>query len=127
VADGPEPAIRVFLIADIRGYTRFTYEHGDEAAAELAVMFGQVVTRVVSEFGGAVLEFRGDEALAVFASARQAVRSALALQEEFGCMPTRHHPTGLPVIGSEAARKLQDPAAIPSNTLLKRHHPDPLL
>ena len=36
-------------------------------------------------------------------------------------------PTNLPVVGREAARKLQDPAAIPSNTLLKRHHPDPLL
>jgi class 3 adenylate cyclase len=29
-------AIRTFLIADIRGYTRFTNELGDEAASRLA-------------------------------------------------------------------------------------------
>jgi class 3 adenylate cyclase len=27
---------RTFLIADVRGYTRFTQQHGDEAAARLA-------------------------------------------------------------------------------------------
>ncbi len=33
---GPPAAgeLRTFLIADVRGYTRFTVEHGDEAAAE---------------------------------------------------------------------------------------------
>jgi class 3 adenylate cyclase len=28
--------IRTFLIADVRGYTLFTHERGDEAAAKLA-------------------------------------------------------------------------------------------
>jgi hypothetical protein len=28
--------VRTFLIADVRGYTRFTRDHGDEAAAALA-------------------------------------------------------------------------------------------
>jgi class 3 adenylate cyclase len=31
-----EAEIRTFLIADVRGYTVFTQEHGDEAAARLA-------------------------------------------------------------------------------------------
>ena len=31
--------IRTFLIADVRGYTVFTQEHGDEAAAALAGKF----------------------------------------------------------------------------------------
>jgi class 3 adenylate cyclase len=48
--DGTE--IRTFLIADVRGYTRFTHERGDEAAA-------------------------------VFESPRQAIRTAVALQERF--------------------------------------------
>lgn len=34
------PAIRTFLIADVRGYTRFTLEHGDEAAAQRCCTFG---------------------------------------------------------------------------------------
>jgi class 3 adenylate cyclase len=36
------PAIRSFLIADVRGYTRFTAQHGDEAAARLATKFAEV-------------------------------------------------------------------------------------
>ena len=35
LADGEATGagLRTFLIADVRGYTRFTQEHGDEAAA----------------------------------------------------------------------------------------------
>jgi class 3 adenylate cyclase len=35
--------IRTFLIADVRGYTLFTQEHGDEAAAKLAAKFADIV------------------------------------------------------------------------------------
>ena len=48
----PNAPVRTFLIADIRGYTRFTEEYGDEA-------------------------------LAVFDSARQAIRAAIDLQRQF--------------------------------------------
>ena len=44
-AAGPagEPAgIRTFLIADVRGYTLFTQERGDEAAAKLAARFAEI-------------------------------------------------------------------------------------
>ena len=34
-----EAGIKTFLIADVRGYTRFTSERGDEAAARLATRF----------------------------------------------------------------------------------------
>ena len=30
--EGTGTGLRTFLIADVRGYTRFTQEHGDEAA-----------------------------------------------------------------------------------------------
>ncbi len=33
------PAVMTFLIADVRGYTRFTRERGDTAAAILAKRF----------------------------------------------------------------------------------------
>jgi class 3 adenylate cyclase/WD40 repeat protein len=77
-------AIRTFLIADIRGYTRFTAERGDESASRLAAKFADVATEGVEAWGGALLELRGDEALAVFDSARQAMRAAVELQEAFG-------------------------------------------
>jgi class 3 adenylate cyclase len=72
--------VRTFLLADIRGYTRFTREHGDEAASELARRLAGLVASTVPEFGGELLEVRGDETLCVFSSARQALRAAVELQ-----------------------------------------------
>jgi basic membrane protein A len=76
-------AIQTFLIADVRGYTLFTQERGDEAAAKLAAKFAGIAREGVEGRGGSVIELRGDEALAVFTSARQAIRAALDLQERF--------------------------------------------
>ena len=75
--------VRTFLIADIRGYTRFTEEYGDEASARLTAKFSDIVREGVQVRGGTLIEIRGDEALAVFDSARQAIRSAVDLQSQF--------------------------------------------
>jgi WD40 repeat protein/class 3 adenylate cyclase len=75
--------IRTFLIADVRGYTVFTQERGDEAAAALARKFAAVARQGVEARGGTVVELRGDEALAVFDSARQAIRASVELQRRF--------------------------------------------
>lgn len=75
--------IRTFLIADVRGYTLFTSQRGDEAAAKLAAKFADLAKETISARGGSVIELRGDEALAVFSSARQAIRAALDLQARF--------------------------------------------
>jgi class 3 adenylate cyclase/ABC-type transport system substrate-binding protein len=72
--------LRTFLIADVRGYTRYTHEQGDEAAAELAGEFAHVVDGAISEHDGRLIELRGDEALVVFGSARKALQAALAIQ-----------------------------------------------
>lgn len=73
-------AVHTFLIADVRGYTRFTLERGDAAAAELAVRFAHLVRASVIGRAGTVIELRGDEALAVFTSTRQALWAAIELQ-----------------------------------------------
>jgi ABC-type transport system substrate-binding protein/class 3 adenylate cyclase len=75
--------VRTFLIADVRGYTSYTQEHGDEAAAALASQFADVVDKTVEERDGRLIELRGDEALVVFDSTRQALRAAVELQERF--------------------------------------------
>jgi ABC-type transport system substrate-binding protein/class 3 adenylate cyclase len=75
--------IQTFLIADVRGYTLFTQQRGDEAAAKLAAKFARIARETVQARGGSVIELRGDEALAVFSSARQAVAGAVDLQERF--------------------------------------------
>jgi class 3 adenylate cyclase len=75
--------IRTFLIADVRGYTKYTQEQGDQAAATLTAAFAELVEDVVGEHGGFLLERRGDEGLVVFVSARDALRAAVALQARF--------------------------------------------
>jgi predicted ATPase/class 3 adenylate cyclase len=76
-------SILTFLIADVRGYTRFTVEQGDEAAARLASRFADLCEATIGEHNGRVIELRGDEALCVFSSARDALRGAVALQQCF--------------------------------------------
>ncbi len=80
---GSATEIRTFLIADVRGYTSFTLEHGDEAGARLATRFAEIAREIVSGGGGEVIELRGDEALAVFTSPRAALRAAADLQGRF--------------------------------------------
>jgi peptide/nickel transport system substrate-binding protein len=82
-APGDDVHIRTFLIADVRGYTLFTQERGDEAAGKLAAKFAEIARDVVEGRGGTLLELRGDEALCVFGSPRQAIRSAVELQVRF--------------------------------------------
>ena len=74
---------RTFLIADVRGYTKYTAEYGDQAAGDLVARFAELVQEVVTAREGLLLELRGDEALVVFVSARQALRAAVELQDRF--------------------------------------------
>ncbi len=76
-------AIRTFMIADVRGYTSYTQTYGDEAAGRLAAGFAAITREVVEGASGTLLELRGDEALSVFGSARDAIDAAVALQQRF--------------------------------------------
>ena len=75
--------VRTFVIADVRGYSRYTEECGDEAAAALSARFAEIVDEDVAAHDGQLVEMRGDEALVVFTSARQAIRAAVDLQAQF--------------------------------------------
>jgi DNA-binding NarL/FixJ family response regulator/class 3 adenylate cyclase len=81
--NGDGGSVRAFLIADIRGFTRFTHDRGDEEAARVAKRFGALTEETVTPFGGTLLELRGDEALVVFDSARAAIRAAAELQGRY--------------------------------------------
>jgi class 3 adenylate cyclase len=83
VVNGGQAAVMTFLIADVRGYSRYTDAYGDEAAARLANTFVKLVEEGVEAHGGTLIEVRGDEGLAVFTSARQAIRAAVDLQARF--------------------------------------------
>jgi YVTN family beta-propeller protein len=75
--------VLTFLIADVRGFTRFTQEQGDEAASQLARHFAEIVRATLPDFSGELVETRGDEALSVFGSSRQALRASVELQRRF--------------------------------------------
>lgn len=81
--EGLATGVKTFLIADVRGYTGFTQTRGDEAAARLAGRFAELARVEIEAAGGSLIELRGDEALAVFDSTRQAIRAAIQLQTQF--------------------------------------------
>ncbi|HEX6509492.1 MAG TPA: helix-turn-helix domain-containing protein, partial [Chloroflexota bacterium] len=96
-------SIRTILIADIRDYTRFTAEHGDEAAARLTSRFAAIAADGVAGYDGRLVEAGGDEVVAVFSSARQALRAAIGLQERFAAQTDADPTTPLSVgIGLDA-------------------------
>ena len=75
-ADGG-PALHTFVFADIRGYTAYMREHGDEEGARVAQRLAAAVEQLAPEHGGSAPRLRGDEALVIFDSARGALRYAL--------------------------------------------------
>ncbi len=107
---GTEPeaveGLKTFLIADIRGYTLFTQERGDEAAANLASRFAEIVREEADSWDGSLVELRGDEALVVFRSPRRAIKTAVELQarflEETGAHPDLPLPVGIGLDVGEA-------------------------
>lgn len=98
--------LRTFLIADIRGYSTFTRQRGDEAAARLAKVFADLARDTAEARSGSVIELRGDEALAVFESTPQALRAALEFQcacaEETAATPELPLPVGIGIDCGEA-------------------------
>lgn len=73
----PEAAV----FADLSGYTRLTEESGDEAAADVAIAFTQLVGEVASEHHGTVVKLLGDGVLLHFADPADAVRASLDIVE----------------------------------------------
>jgi class 3 adenylate cyclase len=62
---------------DITGYTRLTYERGDEAAAELAGDLNRLVSRSALENDGRPVKWLGDGVMVYYRSPGAGVRSAL--------------------------------------------------
>ena len=75
-----DTVVLAFMIADIRGYSRFSRERGDASAAALAKHFADLARDAVEARGGTVVELRGDEAFAAFPTAAEAVQAAVELQ-----------------------------------------------
>src|SRR5919106_1160177 len=70
-----------FLFSDLRDYTRYVEQHGDQAAAALLGAYRSMVRAAVATFGGAEIKTEGDSFYVVFRSASSAVRCGLAILE----------------------------------------------
>jgi predicted ATPase/class 3 adenylate cyclase len=76
----PASTLLTFLVADIRGYTSYSAERGDRAAARLSERFLSLCHDVIAAHSGEVFGSAGDQALAAFSSAHAALYASVALQ-----------------------------------------------
>lgn len=68
-----------FMYADLRGFTSYIEEHGDEAGTALVREYRALVRRELARVGGRELKTEGDSFLAEFRTARQALGCATAV------------------------------------------------
>jgi len=68
------------LFSDIRGFTEYTDQYGDEAAFQVLQQHNEVVQSQVEAFSGKVVKTQGDSFMVAFTTARGAVLCAAAIQ-----------------------------------------------
>jgi adenylate cyclase len=87
------PSDHTFLFADLVGFTSFTEQVGDDAAADLAVAFQIKAERMAGDYGCDVIKKLGDAVMIHGEDASRVVALALRLRREFGaddgCPPLR--------------------------------------
>lgn len=84
---GPEPqpsitfgATVTILFSDIRGFTEYTDQFGDEAAYRMLQHHNTLLQEQIALYGGHVVKSLGDSYMVSFDAARMAVASAVAMQ-----------------------------------------------
>jgi class 3 adenylate cyclase len=105
-----EPSAIVF--ADLTGYTRFTEEHGDEAAAALATRLAVVADEVGQDHRGRLVKLLGDGVMLHFAQSADALAAAVELRAAMA-------PAGLPAthIGIDAGTVIRREADVYGRTV----------
>jgi adenylate cyclase len=72
---------RTFVFADLSGFTNYTAEHGDDAAAFLLSAFRSVAREVASDRGVRIAKWLGDGCMIVAVDHADGVAAALDLDE----------------------------------------------
>ncbi|MCL6639798.1 MAG: adenylate/guanylate cyclase domain-containing protein, partial [Candidatus Rokubacteria bacterium] len=81
---GPAPPLGftvTILFSDIRGFTEYTEQYGDEAAWEVLQAHNAIVRRQIEAFHGQVVKTQGDSVMVAFTTARGAILCAVAIQK----------------------------------------------
>jgi len=68
------------FFSDIRGFTDYTEEFGDEAASRIVHEQDTIVRSQIEAFGGVVVKTQGDSFMVAFGAARGAILCAIAIQ-----------------------------------------------
>jgi len=82
-----EQNLHTFLFADIAGYSLIADQHGDEAAADLALYFLSRASSLASIHGGELVKSLGDAVMVRTEDAADSIRLALDLVNEFSQDP----------------------------------------
>jgi len=72
------------FFSDIRGFTDYTEQFGDEAAYRILREHNTIVRKQIEAFGGAVVKTQGDSFMVAFTTARGAILCAIAIQRAVG-------------------------------------------
>jgi class 3 adenylate cyclase len=121
-------------MADLRGFTSYAEQHRPEEVVAMLNTFYGVAVPVILEAGGTVVQFVGDEVMALFGApsrqpdhALRAARSALALQEAVAEVTAGHASwpsfgvgvnTGPALVGNIGAEQMRTFTAIGDTTNL---------
>ena len=81
MGDEMERKLTAILSADVKGYSRLMGED-DEATIRTLTAYREVMTSLIQHHHGRVVDSPGDNLLAEFASAVNAVQGAVAVQKE---------------------------------------------
>ena len=79
--------VQTFLFADLAGFTALTEAHGDQAAAELARDFCEIVRGFLARHGGNEVKTIGDAVMIVVPNAVAAIRLGLDIVSELRTRP----------------------------------------
>jgi adenylate cyclase len=71
-----------FMFADLCGYTEYTWRHGDDLSAELAITFYELVCRLAAEESCDVVKSVGDGVMLRANECSQALRLAQRIHDE---------------------------------------------
>jgi len=75
-----ERRLSAILATDVVGYTRLMHHDEEATHAKLTALFANCVTPAIAEHGGRIVKNTGDDLLAEFPSAVEAVRAAIQFQ-----------------------------------------------